>query len=70
MVVCAPVLTHGEGLSTQLSVGPSEGLKHTSWITCDGLTSVDKSNLTDFVGSLAPGRIDELNSRLRAALDL
>lgn len=69
-VICAPVLSHGEGLTTQVAVGPTEGLKHASWITCDGLISIDKSKLTDFIGSLPASRIRELNTALRSALDL
>lgn len=68
--VCAPVFSRGEGLATQLRVGPEEGLLHPSWITCDQLVSVPKSELTDFVGSLAADRIPELNLALRVALDL
>src|ERR1700686_424000 len=30
-VICAPILTRGHGLSTQVSVGVDEGLKHESW---------------------------------------
>lgn len=69
-VVCAPVLTSGEGLSTQIEVGPAEGLKHRSWALCDGLTSIEKSKLTDFVGSLPPASLNDLNRALRIALDL
>jgi len=69
-VVCAPVLSTGEGLSTQVEVGTAEGLKHRSWILCDGLTSIEKSKLTDFVGSLSQERISELGRALRSALDL
>ncbi|HXX23029.1 MAG TPA: type II toxin-antitoxin system PemK/MazF family toxin, partial [Terriglobia bacterium] len=36
-VICAPVFTRGHGLETEVSVGPEEGLKHPSWIGCDGL---------------------------------
>ena len=69
-VVCAPVLTHGEDLTTQVAIGPEEGLEHASWITCDGLASIDKARLTDYVGSLAPARLRELRAALRSALDL
>ena len=69
-VVCAPIYSAGEGLSTQVAVGPREGLKHTSWIMCDNLTSLRRSDLTDYVGSLPPARIGELNLALRSALDL
>lgn len=69
-VVCAPVYTHGEGLSTQVTVGPAEGLKHPCWIMCDNLISLRRSDLTDYVGSVSRGRIQELNRALRSALDL
>jgi len=69
-VICAPVSTSGEGLTTQVAVGPQEGLKHPSWIGCDGLASIEKSRLTDHVGSLGPARLHALNAALRSALDL
>ena len=69
-LVCAPVFTHGEGLSTQVPVGPDEGLKHLSWIMCDNLVSLRKSDLTQFLGSLGPARLGELNYALKMALDL
>ena len=69
-VICAPVFGKGEGLLTQVSVGPNEGLKHTSWIMCDNLVSVPKSELTQYVGSLSESKIAELDFALAAALDL
>jgi mRNA interferase MazF len=69
-VICAPILTHGEGLTTQVEVGEAEGMKHRSWITCDGLASIEKQRLTDFVGSLSAAKLRELDRALRLALDL
>ena len=69
-VICAPVNTNGNGLSTQVSVGPNEGLKHQSWILCDNLTSIPKSALTNYVGSLSSDRIVEMDRALSMALDL
>jgi mRNA interferase MazF len=69
-VVCAPVLTEGQGLSTQISVGPEAGLKHHSWILCDGITSVRKTELTNYVGTLPNSRWAELDRALAMALDL
>ena len=63
-------MSRGEGLSTQVEVGPDEGLKHRSWVFCDGLASIEKSKLTDFVGSLSAAKIVQLNRALRVALDL
>lgn len=69
-VICAPVNTNGNGLSTQVSVGPNEGLKHQSWILCDNLTSIPKYALTNYVGSLSSERIVEIDRALSMALDL
>jgi mRNA interferase MazF len=69
-VVCAPVFTHGDGLSTQVGVGPDEGLKHSSWIMCDNLVSLRKTDLTQFLGSLSRARLAELDHALKMALDL
>ena len=69
-VVCAPIHTNGEGLSTQVSVGPGEGLKHQSWIICDGLVSFPKVALTNFVGTLSATKLKQLNNSLAIALDL
>jgi mRNA interferase MazF len=68
--ICAPVFTSGQGLSTQVAVGPEEGLKHASWIMCDNLVSLRKSDLTNFVGTLPTAKLAELNRALRMALDL
>jgi len=69
-VVCAPVFTTGGDLSSQVAVGPAEGLKHPSWIFCDNLISVRKADLTQYVGSLSRPKISELNTALKMALDL
>jgi mRNA interferase MazF len=69
-VVCAPVYSTGEALSTQIAIGAGEGVKHKSWIACDALVSLLKVQLTDYVGSLSPAKISELNAALRIALGL
>jgi len=69
-VICAPVFSHGEGLSTQVAVGTDEGLKHASWIMCDNLVSLRKTDLTNFLGTLARLRLAELDQALKMALDL
>jgi mRNA interferase MazF len=69
-VICAPIYSKGRGLSTQVPVGLNEGLKHDSWIACDNLRSISKSELTQFVGSLSPAKMEEMNAALAIALDL
>jgi mRNA interferase MazF len=67
-VVCAPVFSEHQGLPTQVVVGIPEGLKHESSIQCDGLMSLEKSRLTDFVGTLGPTKLQELAQALQIAL--
>ena len=69
-VICAPIFSSGEGLSTQIAIGPEEGLKHASWIMCDNLVSIRKSELTAYVGSLSRVKVAELNYALKMSLDL
>jgi mRNA interferase MazF len=69
-VVCAPIYSEGHGLATQVAVGPDHGLRHESWITCDNLVSIAKSDLTDYVGALSRPKLAEVDRALRVALDL
>ena len=69
-VVCAPIYTRRDGLSTQVELGPEDGLEHESSIHCDALLSVHKSLLTDFVGSLSLPRRRSLDRALGVALGL
>ena len=70
MVICAPIYSAYDGLSTQVPVGVDEGLKHDSSIHCDELVSLSKSVLTNFVGALSGQKIQALNHALALALDL
>lgn len=69
-VICAPIYTRHDGLATQVPIGPDEGLKHDSSIHCDELVSIPKSQLTNFLGTLPPKKIQELNQALRVSLDI
>ncbi len=69
-VTCAPIYSVRHGLSTQVSVGPEEGLKHESAVHCDELVSLPKSALTDYVGALSGSRLEALNRALAIALEL
>ena len=69
-VICAPVFSVYDGLSTQIPVGIEEGLKHESSIHCDELVSLPKSMLTHFVGSLPRKKLLLVDHALRTALDL
>lgn len=69
-VICAPVYTAYDGLSTQVPVGIDEGLKHDSAIHCDELVSLPKSMLTNYVGKLPPEKLHLLERALKIALQI
>lgn len=67
-VICAPVYSKHDGLSTQVGVGMDEGLKAESSIHCDELVSLPKSALTHFVGSLRSEALNRLRNALAISL--
>lgn len=69
-VICAPVYSNCHGLPTEVEIGAAEGLTHDSCIRCDELVSVEKAKLSNFIGSLSPEKIEELNHALKIALEL
>ncbi len=69
-VICAPIYTSFEGLSTQVELGIESGLKHASAIRCDELISIRKSQLTEYIGALSNKKINELDYALLIALGI
>lgn len=69
-VICAPVYSRHDGLSTQVPLGPEHGLKHESSIHCDELVSLSKTMLTRYVGRLDEPTLRRLDRALAIALDL
>jgi mRNA interferase MazF len=69
-VICAPVYSRHDGLSTQIRVSLSAGLKRDSSIHCDELVSLPKSALTHYVGALKPELLGHLNAALAISLEL
>ena len=69
-LICAPVYTNYEGLSTQVPVGIDEGLKHPSAIRCDELISILKTRLTDYIGILPEEKMPELGQALSIAVGI
>jgi mRNA interferase MazF len=67
-VICAPVYSKYDGFPTQVEVGVDEGLKHDSAIYCDELVSLQKSMLTDYIGSLPNVKMESVDTALRIAL--
>jgi mRNA interferase MazF len=69
-VVCAPVYSQHHGLSTQVTIGVDEGLKHESSVHCDELVSLPKSVLTNYVGTLSLDKLRAVGAALQVALEI
>ncbi|MEQ1604059.1 MAG: type II toxin-antitoxin system PemK/MazF family toxin [Pyrinomonadaceae bacterium] len=69
-LICAPIYTNPNGLPTEVYVGIDDGLKRESCIRCDELISIHRSKLTDFIGSLSPQKMPELDQALKVALEI
>jgi mRNA interferase MazF len=69
-VICAPIYSNYLGISTQVTIGIDDGLKHDSCIYCDEIISIPKSLLTDYIGTLSSQKLNALNKALLIAFDL
>ena len=69
-LICAPINSEADGRSTEVPVGVEDGLKHHSVINCDQLVLMEKSKLTNYVGSLSSKKLAALRDALRIALDI
>jgi mRNA interferase MazF len=69
-VVCAPIYGEILGLSTEVLVGPEDGLPRACAVRCDFLMLMFKTKLTHFVATLSTPKLSDLNCALAQALDL
>ena len=69
-VTVAPITTTIRGLSTEVPVGPANGLDHTSVVSCDNIVTVPVSALGRPLGFLLAEQETALTDAIRAAFDL
>jgi mRNA interferase MazF len=69
-VTVAPITCTIRGLSTEVPVGPANGLDHESVVSCDNIVTVPTSVLGRHIGYLFPAQEAELAAAVRAAFDL
>src|SRR5215204_2194513 len=69
-VTVAPITSTVRGLSTEVPVGPNNGLDHPSVVSCDNVVTVPKAALGRQIGRLLPEQEPTLTSALHAAFDL
>jgi len=69
-VTVAPITTTIRGLSTEVLVGPQNGLDLRCVISCDNIVTVPRNVLGRLVGHLLPAQEAALAAAIRAAFDL
>ncbi len=66
----APITSTIRGLSTEVPVGPANGLDHDGVVSCDNVVTVPKSALGRHLGYLLPHQEPTLAEAILAAYDL
>ncbi len=66
----APITATIRGLSTEVPVGPANGLDHEGVVSCDNIVTVLTTALGRHVGHLLPAQEGQLAEAIRAAFDL
>jgi len=69
-VTVAPITSTIRGLSTEVPVGPANGLDHDCVVSLDNIVTVPTSALGRQIGCLLPAQEAELSAAVRAAFDL
>lgn len=69
-VTIAPVTTTIRGLSTEVPVGPQNGVGAPSVVSCDNVATIPKDRLGEQIGFLFDTQEQALSDAIRAAFDL
>src|SRR5271169_3665198 len=70
LVTVAPITTTVRGLSTEVPLGPANGLDHDCVVSCDNIVTVPKTALGRQIGYLLPAQEAALTAAIQAAFDL
>lgn len=66
----APITTTARGLSTEVALGPANGLESRCVVACDHVTTIPVAALGNQIGRLLDHQEAELSGAIRAAFDL
>lgn len=69
-VTVAPITTSARGLSTEVAVGPANGLDASSVVSCDNIVTIPANAIGSQIGALLPRQEAALTQAIRAAFDL
>ena len=71
LVVVLPITTKATGIPSHVPLTPPEaGLRSKSFIKCEDVRSIAKERLSRRLGAIPPGRLTEVEYRLKVLLGL
>lgn len=69
-VTVAPITSTVRGLSTEVPLGPANGLDYECAVSCDNIVTIPKTALGRPIGYLLPEQEAALTAAIQAAFDL
>lgn len=69
-VTVAPITATARGLSTEVAVGPANGLDQQYVISCDSILTIPGAAVGKQIGYLLPEQEESLTAAIHAAFDL
>jgi len=69
-VTVAPITSTARGLSTEVPLGPANGLHQGCVVSCDNIVTISKTQLGRQIGHLLPAQEAALTAAIHAAFDL
>jgi mRNA interferase MazF len=69
-VTVAPITTTSRGLTTEVAVGPANGLDHDGVVNVDNIITIPVTDLGRQIGRLLPDQENALTAAIHAAFDL
>jgi len=69
-ITVAPITSTARGLSTEVPVGPANGLDHSCVVSCDNITTIPATALGRLIGLLLPDQEPMLARAIALAFDL
>jgi mRNA interferase MazF len=69
-ITVAPITSTVRGFSTEVPVGPANGLQHESVVSCDNVTTIPVAALGRVLGYLHPLQEAALSHAIASAYDL
>ncbi len=69
-VTVIPLTRTVRGIPVEVPLGPADGVPRPSVANADTITTVPKDALKEYLATLAPAKLEALESAIRFALDL